>query len=133
MSDPHRDDEHSCSFDSIELLIRAAGNYVQPSEDLRPRTLEAARDHCDDRRAEQKLGAFAIAVLLLVSFSSPALRYADVLRSASAGPSATEMHSRALAYETQPDVGSNWGLTEAFTELRRTQATRLGRSSQFVE
>lgn len=124
MSDPIRDHD---SFDSIESLIRAAGNYVQPTRDLRPRVLEAAREHCDDRRAEQKLGAFAIALLLLASFSSPAIRYVALMRTASAGPSAIEMHRRALAYEAQADMGANWGLTEAFSELRRAQANRLGR------
>jgi hypothetical protein len=133
MSDPHVDSEEFRSPDKIESMIRAAAHYVRPSEDLRPRTLEAAREHCDDRRAEKKLGGFAIAVLLLVTFSSPAIQYANVLRSTSTAPSATEMQSRALAYENQPHVGQHWGLTEAFTQLRRVQATRLGRSNHLIK
>jgi hypothetical protein len=31
------------SFGDVESMIRAAGDYVQPSRDLRPRVLEAAR------------------------------------------------------------------------------------------
>ena len=33
----------------VELLIRAAGSYVVPSDNLRPRTLEAARELAADR------------------------------------------------------------------------------------
>jgi hypothetical protein len=133
MSDPHVGSEPFRSPDNIESMIRAAGDYVRPSEDLRPRTLEAAREHCDDRRAEQKLGGFAIAVLLLVTFSSPAIQYADVLRTSSTAPSATEMQSRAQAYEAQSHVGQHWGLTEAFTRLRRVQATRLGQPNRLIK
>lgn len=130
MSDTYRSDE---SREAIESMIRAAGQYVQPTEDLRPRTLEAARQYCGDRRAEQKLGSLAIAVLLLVSISSPAIRYAEMLQSTASGPSAAEMHHRAIAFETRPDVGSHWGLTEAFTELRRNQASRLGRANRVIQ
>jgi hypothetical protein len=112
----------------IESAIRAAGNYVRPSEDLRPRTLEAAREHCGDRRAEQKLGGFVIAVLLLVMIGSPAIHYMHALRRQSTAPSATEMQDRGLRYAADPHIGSNWGLSEAFTQLRRLQANRIGQT-----
>jgi len=133
MSDPQPHDQEDRSLEQIESVIRAAGGYVRPSDDLRPRTLEAAREHRDDRRAEQKLGGFAIAVLLLVSFSSPAIDYVDGLRSKSSAPSATEMQHRAMEYGVQPHVGVHWGLAEAFTQLRRVQAVRLGQPGPLIE
>ena len=126
MTDPHPHDDQA--LEQIESAIRAAGNYVRPSEDLRPRTLEAAREHCGDRRAEQKLGGFVIAVLLLVMISPPAVRFLDVLRSQSTSPSARQLQDRGLEYATDPRIGSNFGLTEAFTQLRRLQADRLGQT-----
>lgn len=123
MTDPHFD--HDQSMWQIESAIRAAGDYIQPSEDLRPRTLEAAREDCGDRRAELKLGVFAIAVLLLVTLSSPTIHYVDTIRTQSTAPSATEMQLRGLEFATDPHIGSNWGLSEAFTQLRRSQADRL--------
>ncbi len=123
MTDPYP--HHDSSMQQIESAIRAAGNYVRPSEDLRPRTLEAAREHCGDLRAEQKLGSFVIAVLLLVMISSPAIHYIDALRRQSTAPSAIEMQTRGLQYAADPHIGSNWGLSEAFTQLRRLQANRL--------
>ena len=109
-------------------MIRAARWFIRPSDDLRPRTLEAARWYCDDRRAEQKLGGFVLAVLLLLMVTSPAIRYASVLRTQASAPSSTEIHHRAIEYASQPEIGAHWGMAEAFTQLRRVQANRLGQS-----
>lgn len=129
MADPYSDEPGSMdphSIRQIETAIRAAGDYVQPSGDLRPRTLEAAREHCGDLRAEQKVGGFVIAVLLCVVIMSPAFRYVDFMRAQSVAPTAIEMQRRGLQHAADPHVGSNWGLTEAFTQLRRLQADRFG-------
>ena len=126
MTDPYFNDNQA--IQQIESAIRAAGDYVRPSEDLRPRTLEAAHDHCGDRRAEQKLGGFVIAVLLLVMIASPAIHYVSAMRTRSTAPSVTEMQDRGLQYAADPHIGSNWGLSEAFTQLRRLQASRVGQT-----
>ena len=112
----------------IESLIRAARWVVQPSEDLRPRTLEAARDYCDDRRAEQRLGGFVLAVLLLLAFTSPAIQYVSVMRVRASVPSTTEIHHRAMDYASQREVGPHWGMAEVYSQMRRVQAGRLGHS-----
>ncbi len=79
----------------IEAIIRAARHYVRPSEELRPRVLEAAREHCGDRRAEQKLGAFALAIVVCVVVISPILRYATLIQSATTNRAASEILVRA--------------------------------------
>ena len=126
MTDPHACDEQS--FEQIEAAIRAAGDYIRPSEDLRPRTLEAAREDCGLRRAEQKLAALAIVALMLVTVASPVVHYIDALRRQTSAPSASELQLQGLRYASDPRIGPNWGLAEAFTQLRRVQADRLGRS-----
>ena len=130
-------DSYSCSeqepLGEIETMIRAAGEFVQPTEDLRPRTLEAARRYCDDRRAEQKLGGFVIAALLLVAFSTPTIQYAHLLRDQATSPSASEIQDRAIEFSSQPEIGQHWGLAEAFTQMRRGQANRLGQSLRTIK
>jgi hypothetical protein len=115
---------------SIESIIRAAGQYVQPSEDLRPRTLEAAREQCGDRRAERHLGNFVIAMMVLVLVGSPIVSLIKFAQSSSSSVSATEMEQKALIYAAQPGVGTNWGLSEAFTQMRDVQASQLGRKTR---
>src|SRR4051812_31846204 len=53
------------SWDEIEQLVRAAGHYVQPSFDLRPRVLEAAREQRSERRARKYIRRMACAVFFL--------------------------------------------------------------------
>lgn len=117
----------------IESVIRAARWFVRPSDDLRPRTLEAARCYCNDRRAEQKLGGFLVAALLLLSFTSPAVQYVSVLRIRAAAPSSTEIHDRAIEFASRREIGSHWGMAEAFTHLRRVQANRLGQTCRALK
>lgn len=119
------DGEHA----KIEAMIRAARHYVQPSDDLRPQILEAAREHCGDLRAEQKLGSFALAVLVLILFSSPAIRYAVMLQSTAATRTANEVQRRAAELSTHREIGSHWALAEAFSQMRHLQASRLGHSN----
>ena len=115
---------------SIESIIRAAGQYVQPSEDLRPRTLEAARQQCGDRRAERRLGSFVIAIMFLVLLGAPVVAFVKSAQSSSPSVSAAEMEQKALIYAADPSVGSNWGLSEAFTRMRDAQASQLGQNTR---
>lgn len=128
MIDPRACDDQS--FEQIEAAIRAAGDYIRPSEDLRPRTLDAAREDGGDRRAEQKLGVLMIAALMLISVASPAVHYIDALRRQTSTPSASELQHQGLQYASDPRIGPNWGLAEAFTQLRRLQADRLSGSGR---
>lgn len=118
--------------EEIETVVRAARYYVQPSDDLRPRTIEAAHQWCNDRRAEQKLFGLMLAALLLLALSSPAIQYVDVMLSRVSAPSASEIQDRAIQYGAHPHIGANWGMAEAFTQLRRAQATRLGQSIRSI-
>jgi len=129
MSEPNLFESLDDGRAEIEAMIRAARHYVRPSDDLRPRTLEAAREYCGDRRAEKKLGSFALAVLVLLLISSPAIRYAMMLQSTVANRSADEVHHLAAELATHREIGSHWALAEAFSQVRHIQASRLGRSN----
>jgi hypothetical protein len=101
----------------LEALIRSAKDYVQPSEDLRPRILEAARSQ---RRVMSCL-RHAAAMLLM------------------AGAFATGLHGMNgfVFSTTTPEqllssaAHDNWGLVDSFTELRRRQAIMLGSTVDF--
>ena len=58
-------------YSAIEAIIRAAGDHIEPTDDLRPRTLEAARRRCRQQRIGRRAGGLAVAALLLaMSFFS---------------------------------------------------------------
>ena len=114
---------------SVESMIRAAGSFVEPSEDLRPRALEAARENYRNRRARRKLGGVVIFCLSLFGLVTLQAPYADVLHSKVTAPSSAEMQQRAIAIGSLPHVGSEWGTAEAFKQLRQYQASWLGHSS----
>ena len=120
----------NAKFRAVEQIVRGAAHCVRPSPDLRPRTIEAARSHCQDRRAEQKLGAFMLAVMILLLAGSPLMQLAHSIRARSKMPSTQDVEQRAIEYADRRDVGKNFGLIEAFDELRRLQADRLGKPAQ---
>lgn len=120
MIEPLDRDDGKGQFDdwrSIEALVRAAGNYVRPSEELRPRVLEAARRESIERSVRRRIchAALALGLLLgaaigmggeeLPAFSAGALRQVE-LNSTESGA-----------------IG--WSMVESFTDLRRRQANLL--------
>jgi hypothetical protein len=117
------------SLPAIEEAIRAAANYVVPSDNLRPRTLEAAREVSEDRRSERRLRRLIIVLLLCTGLSIPLSERLTAWYEGRRSPSATEMELHALDLSTSGDVGPHWGLFEAFSQLRSMQAARLGRTS----
>lgn len=117
--------QHS-AFAELESMVRAAGGYVHPTDDLRPNTLEAVRSAGRQRRTSCRLGALAGLVLLLAASGFP-----DFLLSARLGPAfvqSSELHRRAVQYSVEKGIGTNWALYEVFSEMRREQADLLHRS-----
>jgi hypothetical protein len=120
MNEPiHQRDDWS----DVESLIRAAGNYVRPSEELRPRVLEATRAELGERRAQRRIRHVAIAIGLLGMFF------------AVAGNRITPTFSHGMLQES-PQVrsadggGAGWSIVEAFTDLRQRQAALLSLNRQ---
>lgn len=111
--------------ETVEAMLRAAANYVIPSEDLRPRVMDAAREHCAQRKIQRKLVGYMLSSLLICVLCWPLVDELAELRSQLASPSSAEMLKRSFEITHASDVGSNWGLAEAFSELRRAQANIL--------
>ena len=110
----------------IEELIRSAGNYVQVSEDLRPRVLEAARLKSGERRARSVVRRTALIAALLMWWVTASIRTLDIpenLRELSVVAAGTYPASASRVSGGNNDVG--WSLVDAFTELRCRQADVL--------
>jgi hypothetical protein len=116
--------------DALESLIRAAGDYVHPTDDLRPRTLERARLRC---RQQRRAGGTALAALLLVLLLPSGHRQYDPIApfgglSISAATDPLERQTgcwQAGSNGLRAGVGPDWALVEIFTQLRRQQAELL--------
>jgi len=115
------------SFADVESMVRAAGGYVQPTDDLRPRTLEAARDKTSQRRAQRRIGGLAaMVVLLAVSGAPDFVRQTLVQSHLPMIASSHELHYRAARLASDSHFGSHWALVDVFVELRQDQARRFG-------
>lgn len=126
--------KHSRDDDSVQIpiesLIRSAGNFVVPSESLRPRTLEAAREAAADRVGFFKLARLFLVLLFCSALTVPALDRLNAWHERSLSPSATEIQNQADQLSTQKGIGPHWALFEAFTRLRSDQAANLSRTSR---
>ncbi len=114
----------------VELLIRAAGSYVVPSDNLRPRTLEAARESAADRVGFYKLARMFLVLLFLSALSVPALDRLTAWHDKSVSPSVSEIQDQAARIASEKGVGMHWGLYEAFNRLRNHQADNLTSTSR---
>ncbi|MCI0491748.1 MAG: hypothetical protein L0Z07_02295 [Planctomycetes bacterium] len=114
-------------IDEVEALVWAAGDYVQASDDLRPRVLETARMQCREQRARFYLRQAAVLVALLAVFtttSSDRMDKAAGQQGLVAWTGSDWLFARAQMKATwDGDYGS--GLVDAFTELRSRQAEVL--------
>ncbi|NOY41094.1 MAG: hypothetical protein GXP26_04565 [Planctomycetes bacterium] len=114
------------AIEQLESIVRSASGYLQPTDDLRPNALEAARDACRQRRTNRRLGGLAILVLLVAATGFP-----DFLLSSYPGVAAvqsSELHRRAARSVAENGTETNWALYEAFTELRREHSALLNPS-----
>jgi len=115
-------------FDDVEAMVRAAGEYVRASDDLRPRVLEAVRQQYGEQRARRRIKHVAAFVLPLAIFTGAQWRELDDERlRPSNGLLAAAIHevvSSAPVATARGDDG-DWRMIDAFTKLRRQQAQVL--------
>ena len=112
-------------LESLETTILAAGRYVVPSDNLRPHTLEAARDYDSDQRGTYQFARFVLAIAVCGCISLPVLDRLASWREKMASPTSLQM----LEIAQKKNVGIDWGLYEAFSELRQNQASRFGQAT----
>ena len=126
MSERRQNFEPPHAFTQLESVVRAARGYVQPTEDLRPRTIEAAREASQLGRSRRRLASLTAIVLLLAATGFP-----GSMLSSNPDPAFTnssELHRLAAKSAMKRGVGPNWALYEVFSKLRRDQADLLNHS-----
>lgn len=122
-----RDRREREAFAPVEALVRAAGRYVRASDDLRPRTLEAARHATSWRRWNRSLGSLAVAAVLLAICNVPG-RFIPAARETTPA-TATVMQEFELRQQAAKGMGfsfnPSWAWVEAFFALRDQQAEMI--------
>ena len=105
-------------LDDLEKIILAARNYVVPSDDLRPRTLEDARDLDLQRREIRRLGLASVLGVALWGLSFAFVNSANAYRDAWVAPSGEELQQIAFEFGAKTNSSREWGLVEVFERLR---------------
>lgn len=115
-------------FDSLadlEALLCAAGGYVKPSEDLRPRVIESARAARGERRVRRRLRGFFFTLLLCLLcadvLDGPLKQFAIDPRAPGRIVDAEDLFRLSESRADHPGNDSAWGLVEAFNEMRQQQ------------
>ncbi|QDU56212.1 hypothetical protein [Aeoliella mucimassa] len=113
---------------SLESLIRSAGDYVQPSEGLRPQVIEAVRDAKGDRRDRSRVmhSMMFAAAVFLVGLSLPWWQPNFALRGPTSMDEVLTSGNGTTNYRNN-DLG--WRLVEIFTDVREQQAKSLNQKA----
>lgn len=125
---PTESNEDEISPELLKLLestVFAAGKFVVPSDNLRPHTLEAARDYSFDHKGATHFPQFCLAVVAFVSISLPVFGQLASWRERVSSPTSAEVNAIAM----KKNIGMDWGLFEVFCELRQSQASRFGQTT----
>lgn len=114
------------SADVVEAMLLAAGDYVRPTDDLRPRVLEAARAEHRERRARTWIRSLAAAVIVTACGATmfDSLASGDARGIARRGYDAQSLHAEAQA-RSMASGGFSWGVVDAFRDLREQQREAL--------
>ena len=114
--------------DDVEAMVRAAGQYVRASDDLRPRVLEAARSQHGEQRAKRCMQHVAMFVLLLAFFHVANGHGSDDGQTRPNGMLVAAGFHEAFSPTPAVSIRSgdgDWRMIDAFTKLRRQQAQLL--------
>lgn len=107
------------SFEQLEATLFAARDYVTPSSDLRPRTLEQARHATRAQGWANRLTLITLGSMLLWSVTMPLLRELSSHRDKLSGPFPAEIERAAQDYADLHRYEAQWGLVEAFRDARQ--------------
>ena len=128
-SDDDRDKRCSRTQSEWEALIRDAGSYVRPGDQLRPRILDAVSQRRQRRSVWQRcLGSFALACTAIVAI----VIAGEFGRGfAPQGRSANDLQQQATARAITEGVAWEWALTDVVYDWRRpTSNASLSRRHQ---
>jgi hypothetical protein len=131
MAEPREIDD--MLFREVEDLVRAAGGYLDVSDDLRPRTLESARAASRERKMRRVASLGAVAVVLLALATTAVRRFGEDQHAANPREAPTIVRNSqdffllADAKAAASDGNVSWGMVEALREVRARQSKLIRR------
>ncbi|WP_428306265.1 hypothetical protein [Lacipirellula sp.] len=108
-------------YDDVEAMLKGAGDYVQPSDDLRPQVIEAARTIRGEQRGKRWVRRFAFAATIL---GAAVTLYIGPGNQGLKGVDSDDLHRQA-ALKSSGAGSLGWGLVQALIDLRAQQAEQL--------
>lgn len=106
------------AFEDLERMIFAARDYAVPSEDLRPRTLEKARELGRFQFQLRRLSLCALIALLVWGAGIPVGRMVSSWRKEFVAPFPEDVHRAARELSARQNTSKDWGMVEAFQQIR---------------
>lgn len=107
-------------FGEIESIILAAKDFVLPSESLRPDTLDSIQEELKRERIKRTAFGLSGIVLLVAAAVAPLMSRLPELPFPVA-PTSAEVQQQAVAYSSDPTVGTQWAMVETFQQMRLVQ------------
>jgi hypothetical protein len=108
-----------------EALIASAGRYVWPSDDLRPRVLDAALERASHRHTVHRLATMTVAATLCIVTGIAASIHLQASAESVAMPRGDELERLVNAEITTSGAGQDWVLADLFHRWRNEMASRL--------
>lgn len=106
---------------SLEEMIRAAGQYVGPSDEHRASTLQRAMENGKDQTARKRFSGFTIAFALSMVLLSPMV-YSLTRLKLPMRPSQDDIESAAAIEAWKAASDPSWSMVRLFSDMRQTQA-----------
>ena len=103
---------------ALEEMIASARNYVTPSDDLRPQTLETAREESRLQNAANRLLLTGLSCLLVWCILAVFFRKAGDYREHVTGPFPEQIERTAESYRVEKHYEPGWGMVDAFRDER---------------
>lgn len=112
------DCEHDQQLAELEQAIFDARNYVVPSDDLRPRVVEEAKQRSWVEKIAFRTSLLAMSCIIVWSLYLPAIRFLGEFRDSVTAPSSREVEQIALDLSAQSRRESSWSTVDAFEQIR---------------
>ena len=113
----------NAEFHDIEEMVRAAGDYLEVSDDLRPRTLEGARYNGRETSTRSWIAILAVIILFFAIFAGRLTSTSPLKAVVSSG--GDQLYAAAGQKASRANVDPSWSLVDAFSELRQRQASLI--------
>jgi len=109
-------------FAELEEIIRAAGDYIEVSDDLRPRILEDARSGLEETSTRFWIAGLAIAVIVFAIFANHFRGQMSSPLNSAMTPTSAQLYAEAQRKTSESNADASWTLVDSFSELRQRQA-----------